>query len=106
MTERENVGLVVGGTRLQGGAVARRLPDANWRVRFLTRNAESDESCCLVGRGASVVVGDLEDVWEHGFVKEVRQRMPSIEAAVATKVAHFVDFSVGVSRRAGGPQRS
>ena len=59
----ENVVLVTGGTRSQGGAtVAHLLAAKKVRVRVLTRNLESPKAKSLAARGAELVKGDFEDM--------------------------------------------
>ena len=59
-SERKTI-VVAGATELQGGAVARRLLQDGWRVRGLTRDAESNRARVLSALGAEVVQGDIGD---------------------------------------------
>src|SRR2546430_13263768 len=52
---------ISGATGHQGGAVARELLTAGWRVRAMTRHPDSDTANDLAGRGAEVVQADLDD---------------------------------------------
>ena len=112
---------VCGATGLQGGAVARRLMSAGYRVRALTRRPESEASRALLALGAEPTAADLndtaslkaalagaqgvfsvQDFWEHGYDREVEQGANVIRAAVASGVEHLVYASVGgVDRTAG-----
>ena len=89
----EKLFLVTGATGRQGGAVARRLLKRGHRVRALTRDPEKPAAEALAEMGAEVVRGDLDDrlsveralegaygvfavqnFWEAGYEREVRQR--------------------------------
>ena len=117
--------LVTGATGQQGGAVARRLLADGWRVRALTRDPASAAARGLVGAGAEVVVGDLDDrgsldaaaAGVHGvfsvqrgalgvpplaFEDEVRQGRAVVDAAVAARVHHLVQSSVARVEEGGG----
>lgn len=106
--------VVSGATGLQGGAVARRLLAEGRLVRFLTRHPNSERARALSAQGATAIQADLQDLaslreacrgaygafsvqdfWEHGDVREIRQGLNLIEAARAEKVEHFVYVSVG-----------
>ncbi len=113
--------LVTGSTGNQGGAVARSLLDRGFRVRALTRDPEKPEAQGLARRGAEVVRGDLDDrssvdqalegaygvfsvqnFWETGYEREVRQGVMLADAAKAAGVSHFVYSSVGSAYRGTG----
>jgi uncharacterized protein YbjT (DUF2867 family) len=106
--------VVSGATGLQGGAVARRLLAEGWRVKFLTRHPNSERARTLSAQGATAIQADLQDLaslrkacrgacgvfsvqdfWEHGHEREIRQGLNLIDAARAEKVEHFVYASVG-----------
>ncbi|BDI30752.1 hypothetical protein CCAX7_28030 [Capsulimonas corticalis] len=53
--------LVTGATGQQGGAATRRLLEAGFRVRAMTRNPSSDAARALQSAGAEVVRGDFGD---------------------------------------------
>ncbi len=110
--------LVIGATGQQGGAVARRLLQRGFAVRAFTRDAEKPAAKELANLGAEVVDGDLEDrpsldralggvngvfsvqnFWEAGYEREVRQGKGLADAAKAAGVAHFVYSSVGSAHR-------
>ena len=113
--------LVSGATGLQGGAVARRLLQDGWPVRFLTRDPDSAKARALVARGARAIAGDLEDIeaarlacrgvygvfsiqnfWEHGYEREIHQGGNLVDAARHEGVQHFVYASVGGVGRTDG----
>ncbi|MCM3849667.1 NmrA/HSCARG family protein [Pseudonocardia sp. DR1-2] len=53
--------VVLGGTGAQGGAVARALRRAGWRVRALVRDPSSGRGDALAAAGVELVPGDLGD---------------------------------------------
>src|SRR5919199_1723629 len=53
--------IVTGATGRQGGAVARHLLQAGWRVRALTRDPTSRKARALQALGAELVRGDMAD---------------------------------------------
>src|SRR5918998_36462 len=104
-----------------GGAVASSLLDRGFPVRALTRDPGKPEARDLGERGAEVVRGDLDDrssvdqalegacgvfsmqnFWEIGYDREVRQGVMLADAAHAADVAHFVYSSVGCAYRETG----
>lgn len=121
LTRGHDTILVTGATGRQGGAVARRLLAAGWAVRALTRSAEGENARALAAHGADVVVGNLDDrrsveravegaygvfgvqnFWEHGAEREIRQGKTLADAARAAGVSHFVYSSVGGAERGTG----
>ena len=117
--------LVTGATGRQGGAVARRLLERGHRVRALARDPSKPAARALTGMGAEVTRGDLDDrpsveralegalegaygvfavqnFWEAGYEREVRQGITLADAAKAQGVKHFVYSSVGSSYRKTG----
>ena len=117
----EKLFLVTGATGRQGGAVARHLLKRGRRVRALTRDPGKSAARALAGMGAEVVRGDLDDrpsvvralegaygvfavqnYWEAGYEREVRQGITLADAAKAQGVEHFVYSSVGSSYRKTG----
>lgn len=113
--------LVTGATGHQGGAVARHLLDAGFRVRALTRDPAKPAAEALRARGAEVVQGDLDDLaavegalrgvdgvfsvqnfWETGYQREVDQGLRLADAAMRAGVGHFVYSSVGSAHRDTG----
>jgi uncharacterized protein YbjT (DUF2867 family) len=113
--------LVAGSTGNQGGAVARRLLDAGWRVRALTRSPDGEPAKALAAAGADAVQGDLDDrdsieravngaygvfsvqdYWEHGADREVSQGKTLADVAKEAGVTHFVYSSVGGADRGSG----
>lgn len=113
--------LVCGATGTQGGAVARSLLDAGYRVRALTRDREQDRARELGKRGADIVEGDLNDraslekaadgvygvfsvqnFWETGYDVEVEQGKRMADVAGEAGVEHLVYSSVGGADRDSG----
>ena len=113
--------LVCGATGSQGGAVARSLLQRGFRVGALTRDPQKPEARALAEQGAEVVQGDLDDrssvdralegvygvfsvqnFWEAGYDREVRQGKTVADAAKAAGVGHFVYSSVGSAHRRTG----
>jgi uncharacterized protein YbjT (DUF2867 family) len=107
--------LVVGATGKQGGAVTRHLLNNGFKVRALTRNAESPAAKRLVEQGAELVIGNLDDrdslqqavlgvtgvfsvqnYWEKGvgYKGEVRQGKNLADVAKASGVQHFVQSTM------------
>ena len=124
MTEGQNAQrsiLVCGATGSQGGAVARSLLERGFRVGALTRDPQKPEARALAEQGAEVVQGDMDDrssvdralegahgvfsvqnFWEAGYDREVRQGKTVADAAKAAGVEHFVYSSVGSAHRRTG----
>jgi uncharacterized protein YbjT (DUF2867 family) len=117
----ERLVLVTGSTGNQGGAVASSLLDRGFAVRAFTRELDKPEARDLGVRGAEVVRGDLDDrssvdqalegvygvfsvqnFWETGYDREIRQGVMLADAAQAADVAHFVYSSVGSAYRETG----
>jgi len=117
----ERLILVCGATGSQGGAVARSLLDRGFRIRALTRDAQKPEAQALAEQGAEVVQRDMEDrsamdlvlegaygvfsmqnFWEAGYEREVRQGKTVADAAKAAGVEHYVYSSVGSAYRQTG----
>ena len=108
MTEGQNAQrpiLVCGATGSQGGAVARSLLERGFRIRALTRDTQKPEAETLAKLGAEVVQGDMDDrssvdralegasgvfsvqnFWEAGYDREVRQGKTVADAASAAGV--------------------
>lgn len=110
--------LVTGATGRQGGAVARSLLARGIPVRALSRNPDKPAGRALAKAGAEVIAGDLDDVssivpamkgvsgvfsvqnwWETGARREVRQGKNAADAARQAGVRHFVYSSVGGADR-------
>jgi uncharacterized protein YbjT (DUF2867 family) len=125
-TETRNRGrliLVTGATGRQGGASLRHLRERGFPVRALTRNPDEPKALSLVGHGAEVVRGDLEDDvsltraldgvygvhsvqnWrDSGIDGEIRQGTHLADAAKRVRVSHFVYSSVAAAdQRTGVP---
>ena len=113
--------VVTGATGLQGGAVVRRLLRDGWRVRGLTRDADSKRARALAALGAEAARGDMEDanslrpVFEgaHGVYcvqnpfaggpeAEVRQGKNVADVAKDAGVEHLVYGSAGTGERGTG----
>jgi uncharacterized protein YbjT (DUF2867 family) len=113
--------LVTGATGHQGGAVARSLLAAGFRVRALTRNPDKPAAAALRKDGAEIFAGDLDDrisldralegvygvfsvqnYWETGYQREVDQGLRLADAATRAGVEHFVYSSVASAYRATG----
>jgi uncharacterized protein YbjT (DUF2867 family) len=118
---QRGVVLVSGATGQQGGAIARELLDAGWRVRAMTRRAEADVARALAQRGAEVVRGDLNDegslrralegawgavgvqnTWEAGVEGEEEQGKRFAGVAKDAGVQHLLYQSVGSAHRNTG----
>jgi uncharacterized protein YbjT (DUF2867 family) len=114
MVGRDRVVAVTGATGRQGGAVARHLLSAGWRVRAVTRNPDGPAARVLAAVGAEVVRADMMDTGAlvHAFrdaygVYSVQNFMPGgteaeitqgrnvADAAKATGVQHVVYGSAG-----------
>jgi uncharacterized protein YbjT (DUF2867 family) len=120
---RNKLILVTGATGHQGGAALRHLRDRGFACRALTRDTARPQAHKLVGHGAEVVRGDLEDQasltraldgvygvyavqtpYEAGVDAEIRQGINLIDAAKRSRITHFVYSSVGsADRRTGIP---
>lgn len=113
--------LVSGATGQQGGAIARELLDAGWRVRAMTRKPESPAARELADRGAEVVRADLNDegslrraldgawgavgvqnTWEAGVELEEEQGKRFAHVAKDAGVRHLLYQSVGSAHRDTG----
>jgi len=121
MTARPGPVLVIGSTGRQGGAVARRLLADGWQVRGLTRDPARPAAQALAALGIEPVRGDLDDpgsirramqgaygvfsvqdFWEVGLEREIRQGCAVADAAVAEGIGHFIFGSVGAAERTAG----
>jgi uncharacterized protein YbjT (DUF2867 family) len=113
--------LVTGATGKQGGAVARHLAGKGFKIRAMTRKADSDAARALAAAGAEVVKGDLDDAasleaaltgawgafavqntWEAGVEGEEEQGKRFATLARKVGVQHFVYSSVGSAHRQTG----
>lgn len=118
---RSQLILVTGATGKQGGAVARQLLEKGFRVRAITRNPGQPAARALREAGAEVVEGNLDDrnsvnralegahgvfsvqnFWEAGYDREVKQGTGLADAAKDTGVQHFVYSSVASAHRNTG----
>jgi uncharacterized protein YbjT (DUF2867 family) len=113
MNRSHRLVLVTGATGAQGGATARALLAAGYRVRILARNPDAPEARALTSRGAEVAKGDMDDPASlvaamagaygvfsvqrpdaGGTDSERRQGYALVEAAHKCGVRHFVHTSV------------
>jgi uncharacterized protein YbjT (DUF2867 family) len=113
MQPQDTTILVTGATGAQGGAAARELLDAGYRVRFLTRKPDAQRSALLCKLGAQAICGDMEDPRSlaqamrgvygvfsvqvpdaTGTDSERRHGKALVEAAREAGVQHFVHTSV------------
>lgn len=103
---------VTGGTGNQGGAVARNLAQQGFRVKVLTRNANSSKSQNLKKLNVELVQGDLNkpdtyreqlkdadgifsvQTFENGVDKEVKQGITLATLAKELGTQHFLYSSV------------
>ncbi|HEY8468297.1 MAG TPA: NmrA/HSCARG family protein [Longimicrobiales bacterium] len=122
MESQRRVVLVIGATGRQGGAVARHLlRRGGFHVRALTRDPGKPAARELADAGAEIVRGDLDqpetlllalegvsgvfsvqNFWEAGYDREIRQGVAIAEAARDAGVEHFVYSSVGSAHRGTG----
>jgi len=113
---------VIGATGRQGGAVARHLLQrGGFHVRALTRDAAKPAARELTAAGAEIVEADMDrpetlaaafdgahgvfsvqNFWETGYEREIRQGVAVAEAARAAGVEHFVYSSVASAPRDTG----
>lgn len=115
--------LVTGATGKQGGNVARQLLEKGYKVRGLTRKADSPAALELQHLGAEIVTGDLEDrtsleraaqdvdaifcvstPFESDVETEIRQGKNLADVVKAVGVLHLVYSSaVNADRNTGVP---
>jgi len=120
-TNNDRTILITGVTGSQGGAVARALQGAGFRLRGLTRKPDSDRALALARQGAEIVRGDLDDesslrralagvwgvfgvqnTWEAGVEKEEVQGKRLARLAREAGVQHYVYTSVGSAHKQTG----
>jgi uncharacterized protein YbjT (DUF2867 family) len=120
-TNPERTIVVTGATGKQGGAVARELVRRGFRVRAITRDPSKPAAMTLGGLGVEVMRGDLDDpeslraplesahglysvqnFWETGYDREVKQGIALAELAKDVGVEHFVYSSVASAQRETG----
>ncbi|MGA2193331.1 MAG: NmrA/HSCARG family protein, partial [Nitrospirota bacterium] len=121
MDRKDQIILVTGATGHQGGAVARALLDAGWKVRALTRDPAAPGAQSLAHKGAEVVKGDLDDrssldralkgaygvfavltPFDKGMDAEIRQGKLLTDSAKAAGIKHFVYSSVSAANEKTG----
>lgn len=108
--KRAETVLVTGATGNQGGATARHLLAAGWRVRALVRDDRAPAAVALAAAGADLVRGDLDDrasldaaargaygVYsvQSANENEITQGRNIADAAAHAGVRHLVYSSVG-----------
>jgi uncharacterized protein YbjT (DUF2867 family) len=119
----EKIVLVTGATGQQGGATARHLLAAGWRVRALVRDAEAPAARALAAAGAELATGDMTDrasldaaakgaygvfsvqpavAAPHVDTGEVPMGRNVADAALAAGAEHLVYTSVGGVERGSG----
>jgi len=113
--------LITGVTGNQGGAVAKALQGAGFKLRGLTRTPESERAAALASRGVDLIKGDLEDeatlrralagAWgvfsvqsalEAGVEREEAQGKRLATLAREAGVEHYVYTSVGSAHKQTG----
>lgn len=113
--------LVIGVTGRQGGAVAKQLLQHGFEVRGLTRDPSKPVAQEMQRRGAQLVTGDMDsaavvkgamnnargvfsvqNTWEVGIGREVREGTIVADAAKDLGVEVFVYSSVGGAERQTG----
>lgn len=116
----EKIVLVTGATGQQGGATARHMLAAGWRVRALVRDLQSPAAQALAVAGAELVAGDMTEpasldaatkgvygvfsvqpaaASPHFNRHEVPMGRAVADAAAAAGVEHLVYASVGGADR-------
>jgi uncharacterized protein YbjT (DUF2867 family) len=113
--------LITGVTGKQGGAVARALDGAGFRLRGLTRKPDSEQAAALAIQGVEIIKGDLDDeaslrralagAWgvfgvqntgEAGVEREEAQGKRLAKLAREAGVEHYVYTSVGSAHKRTG----
>ncbi|GAA3754100.1 NmrA/HSCARG family protein [Micromonospora maritima] len=114
--------LVFGATGKQGGGTARHLLRRGWAVRAFVRDPQRPAARDLAARGATLVVGDLDDaasvraamtgaygvfsvqtpLGPGGVPAEERHGLTVADVAGEVGVAHYVHSSVGGAERPEG----
>src|SRR6478609_8834135 len=113
--------LITGATGQQGGAVARALHGAGFKLRGLTRKPDSERAAALARHGVDVVKGDLDEeaslrralagawgvfgvqnTWEAGVEREEAQGKRLATLAREAGVEHYVYTSVGSAHKRTG----
>lgn len=120
MTDKRMI-LITGVTGKQGGATARALQGAEFQLRGLTRNPDSESAVALARQGVEIVKGDLDDEWslrqalagvwgvfgvqnaaEAGAEREEAQGKRLAILARSAGVEHYVYTSVGSANKHTG----
>jgi uncharacterized protein YbjT (DUF2867 family) len=112
---------ITGITGSQGGAAARQLLAAGWRVRGLSRHPQSAAAARLTAAGAEILGGDMSDpaavarlahdahglyavtdFFRNGLAREVEQGRLLAEAAARAGIRHLVFPSVALAEQRTG----
>ena len=112
---------ITGITGSQGGAAARHLLAAGWRLRGLTRKASGAVAVRLAAQGVDLIEGNMSDrrvldrlvagaygvygvtdFFHNGLAREVEQGKHLVDAAAAAGVAHYVFPSLALSDQKTG----
>src|ERR1700758_3236870 len=120
MTDNRTI-LISGVTGKQGGAVARALQGAGFRLRGLTRKPDGERAAAVARQGVAIVKGDLDDeatlrraltgawgvfgvqnTWEAGVEREETQGKRLATLAREVGVEHYVYTSVGSAHKRTG----
>src|SRR5512135_2988250 len=121
MDKRNDIILVTGATGKQGGAVARHLLGAGYRIKAMARKPDSNKTGALKAAGAEIVYGDYDDAqsliralegvtgvfavqntWEAGVEREEEQGKRFAELARESGVMQYVYTSVASAQRNTG----
>ncbi len=121
MDKKKDIILVTGATGKQGGAVARHLLDAGYRIKAMTRKPDSDKARVLKSAGAEVIYGNydepeslvqalhgvsgvfaVQNTWEAGVEREEEQGKRFAELAREQGVSRYVYTSVASAQRNTG----
>jgi uncharacterized protein YbjT (DUF2867 family) len=121
MPDTHRVIAITGVTGSQGGAAARHLLRAGWRVRGLTRNRSAAHARALAASGIDLVEGDMgdpsvldrlmqgaygaygvTDFFRNGLEREVQQGCAIVDAARRAGVSHFVFPSLALAEQNTG----
>jgi uncharacterized protein YbjT (DUF2867 family) len=114
---------VFGATGTQGNAVAKRLLEAGWQIRAVTRNPNSAKAQALSELGAKMMTADFDDfaslvkvledsygvysvqpaLTTPGDVGQARWGIAVADAAWTVQVQHFVYASAVIDRAKGIP---
>lgn len=119
-TREDKTIIVFGATGRMGGAVARHLHRAGWRVKGISRNPASEKSQALIAQGINVVAGDMDapdtlrpafkdaygvfltvNWFDVGIDGELRQSKHVVDVAADSTIQHLVFGAAGIGERTG-----